>query len=173
MLNPVKLFKSVIQKKPHQKMILCAVLWMPVVGFTTFIETMGYVAIEWDSMPPSRLILIFGVIFQSLWGFAEYLHQDHKKLSIHRRRTRLLPFLSVNLGSAIIFISFISSWQNDTALQSFPRVGIIFFALAFILILLYWIKDLFFSLDDWHKIPMFYDKYLAYPEEGSGYEPTD
>ena len=46
MLNPVKLFKSVIQKKPHQKMILCAVLWMPVVGFTTFIETMGYVAIE-------------------------------------------------------------------------------------------------------------------------------
>ena len=125
------------------------------------------------TLPYSRLILIFGVVFQSLWGFAEYLHDDHKKLSIHRRKTKRLVLIFINLGSLIVLSSFASSWMTEKTLDSFPKGGVLCFAISFIVVLLHWIKNIFFSLEDWHKTPMFYDQYLAHPDEGSGFEPED
>jgi len=173
MINPMKILKGVIDKKPFNKMLLAAVFWLPVVGFTSFIETLGYVEVSEGNLPYGRLILIFGVGFQSLWGFAEYLHDDHKKLSIHRRKTNWLVLISVNLGSLIMLQTFALSWMREEAIEGFPLPMFLCFAISFILILLHWIKNIFFSLDDWHKTPMFYDKYLAHPVEGSGFEPED
>ena len=172
-INPMKILKGAIDKKPFNKMLLAAVFWLPVVGFTSFIETLGYVEASEGTLPYSRLTLIFGVVFQSLWGFAEYLHDDHKKLSIHRRKTNWLVLISVNLGSLIVLQSFALSWMNEGAVEGFPRPMVLCFAISFIVILLQWIKNIFFSLDDWHKTPMFYDQYLAHPSEGSGFEPED
>ena len=62
-----------------------------------------------------------------------------------------------------------SSWYYGEAIIKYPRAGIAAYALSYIFILIHWIKETFFSLDDWHKIPMFYDQYLANPEQGSGY----
>ena len=173
MINPMKILKGVIDKKPFNKMLLAAVFWLPVVGFTSFIETLGYVEVSEGTLPYSRLILIFGVVFQSLWGFAEYLHDDHKKLSIHRRKTKWLVLISVNLGSLIVLQTFALSWMREGGVEGFPRPMVLCFAISFILMLFHWIKDIFFSLDDWHKTPMFYDQYLAHPAEGSGFDPED
>ena len=173
MLNPKRIFKGVIDKKPFNKMLLAAVCWIPVVGFMSFAETMGYVSVNEGTLSYSRLILIFGVVFQTLWGFAEYLHDDHKKLSIHRRKTKWFVLISINLGSLIVLQTFALNWMNEGAMEGFPRPMVLCFAVSFILMLFHWIKDIFFSLDDWHKTPMFYDQYLAHPDEGSGFSPED
>jgi len=173
MINPKRIFKGVIDKKPFNKMLLCAGFWLPVVGLTTFVETMGYVSLNEGGPSYSKLILIFGVVFQSLWGFAEYLHDDHKKLSIHRRKTKWIVLISVNLGSLIVLHTFVLNWMNESDMEGFPRPMVLCFAVSFILMLFHWIKDIFFSLDDWYKTPMFYDQYLAHPDEGSGFSPEN
>ena len=173
MINPKRILKGVINKKPFNKMLLAAVFWLPVIGLTSFAETMGYVGVNEGTLPYSRLILIFGVVFQSLWGFAEYLHDDHKKLSIHRRNTKWLVLISVNLGSLIVLQTFVLNWVNGGVIDSFPRLAILCFAISFVVMLFHWIKDIFFSLEDWHKTPMFYDQYLAHPDEGSGFSLED
>jgi hypothetical protein len=115
--------------------------------------------------------MVFGVAFQALWGFAEYLHEDHKKLSIHRRKTKWMIYSTINLATIITFYSMIISWTEGEAVEAYPRIGIAIYALSYILIFIYWTKEVLFSLGDWHKTPMFYDQYLAYPTQGSGFEP--
>jgi len=171
MMNPKKLLGAIKQRKPCNKMILTALLWIPFVGFAAYMETMGYVKTTDAVMSYYRWIMIFGVAFQALWGFAEYLHEDHKKLSIHRRKTKWLIYSTINLATIITFYSLIVSWTGGKALETYPRIGIAIYALSYILILIYWIKNIFFSLGDWHRTPMFYDQYLAYPTKGSGFEP--
>ena len=171
MMNPKKLLASIKQRKPCNKMVLTALLWIPFVGFAAYMETMGYVKTSDVMTSYYRWIMIFGVAFQALWGFAEYLHEDHKKLSIHRRKNKWLIYSTINLATIITFYSMIISWTGDKALETYPRIAIAIYALSYILILIYWIKNIFFSLGDWHRTPMFYDQYLAYPKQGSGFEP--
>lgn len=173
MLNPKRILKCVFDKKPFNKMLLAAVFWLPVVGFVSFVETMGYVHLNEGGLPYSRLILIFGVVFQSLWGFAEYLHDDHKRLSIHRRKTKWIVLISVNLGLLIVLQTFALKWLNGNSMEGFPRPMVFCFAISFVVMLFHWIKDIFFSFEDWHKTPMFYDQYLDHPDEGSGFSPED
>ena len=65
------------------------------------------------------------------------------------------------------------SWYSDESITQYPRVGIAMFALSYVLILLHWIRQVIFSLDDWHKTPMFYDQYLEHPEQGPGFSTDD
>ena len=84
-----------------------------------------------------------------------------------------MVLIFINLGSLIVLSSFASSWMTEKTLDSFPKGGVLCFAISFIVVLVHWIKNIFFSLEDWHKTPMFYDQYLAHPDEGSGFEPED
>ncbi len=171
MMNPKKLLSLIRQKRPCNKMVLTAMLWIPFVGFAAYMETMRYVETTASMISYYRWIMIFGVAFQALWGFAEYLHEDHKKLSIHRRKTKWMIYSTINLDTIITFYSMIISWTEGEAVEAYPRIGIAIYALSYILIFIYWTKEVLFSLGDWHKTPMFYDQYLAYPTQGSGFEP--
>ena len=168
MLNPKKMIYQIRKQNPYNKMLLAPVFWLPLVGIAAYMETMGYVETTNVMMSYYRWILIFGVAFQALWGYVSYLHEDHKKLSIHVRKTLWPVFISINLGTLITIYTMIFSWENGEAIIKYPRAGIAAYALSYIFILIYWIKETFFSLDDWHKIPMFYDQYLGNPEQGSG-----
>ena len=168
MLNPKRMIHKIRKKNPYNKMVFAPVLWLPLVGIAAYMETMGYIETTNAMMSYYRWILIFGVGFQALWGFVTYLHDDHKKLSIHARKTLWLVFISVNIGTIITIYAMGSSWYYGEAIIKYPRAGIAAYALSYIFILIHWIKETFFSLDDWHKIPMFYDQYLANPEQGSG-----
>jgi hypothetical protein len=171
MMNPKKLLSFIKQKKPYNKMVFTALLWIPFVGFAAYIEAMESFKTTNAMNSYYRWIMVFGVAFQALWGFAEYLHEDHKKLSIHRRKTKWLIYSTINLATIITFYSMIINWTENEVADAYPRIAIAIYALSYILILIYWIKEVFFSLGDWHKTPMFYDQYLAYPKQGSGFEP--
>ena len=167
-LNPRKIIYQIRQSKSYNAMILCSIFWIPFVGIAAYLEAMGYFEITNELSPYYRWILIFGVAFQVLWGFTEYLHQDHKKIPMRSRKTNLFTIVAINIGTAIAVYAMLSSWLNDELFDLFPRPGVVIYALAYISILIYWIKETFFSLYTWHKIPMFYDQYLAYPEQGPG-----
>jgi len=171
MMNPKKLLSFIKQRKPCNKMVLTAMLWIPFAGFAAYMEIMGYVKTTNAMISYYRWIMIFGIATQALWGFAIYLHEDHKKLSIHRRKTKWLIYSTINLATIITFYSMIISWTEGEAVDLYPRIAIAIYALSYILIFIYWIKEVFFSLGDWYKTPMFYDQYLAYPNQGSGFEP--
>lgn len=170
MMNPKKLLSFIKQRKPFNKMVFTAMLWIPFVGFAAYMEIMGYVKTTNAMNSYYRWIMIFGVAFQALWGFTIYLHEDHKKLSIHRRKTKWIIYSTINLATIITFYSMIISWTEGEAVDAYPKIAIAIYALSYILIFIYWIKEVFFSLGDWHKTPMFYDQYLAYPKHGSGFE---
>ncbi len=173
MLNPRQIVGKIRERMPHNKLILASVFWLPFVGISASMEAFGYVETTPAMMSYHRWILIFGVTFQCLWGFVSYLHDDHKKISIHVRKTQWLIFSSMNIATSITVFAMYTSWESGSAIEKYPRIGIAFFALSYILILIYWVKETFFSLDDWHKVPMFYEKYLAHPEQGSGFVPNE
>ena len=166
-LNPLKIFKQMRQGQPYNPMLLCSIFWLPFIGIAAYLETMSYFELSVKMMPYYRWVLIFGVAFQVLWGFTEYLHQDHKKIAMKSRKTNLFALVTINIGSAITVYAMFSSWGNDEYLEQFPRLGVVIYALSYLSILAYWIKETFFSLYTWHKIPMFYDQYLSYTEQGS------
>ncbi len=170
MLNPKKIISKIGHGHPYNKMILSSIFWLPFIGTAAYYETMGYVETTNAMMSYYRWILIFGVAFQVLWGFTSYLHQDHKKTPMRTRKSQWFTLSAINLGTIITIYAFISSYQKGEAIDTYPRIGIALYALAYISILIYWIKETFICLYTWHKIPMFYDQYLAYPEQGSGFK---
>jgi hypothetical protein len=173
MLNPRKIIEKIREKQPYSKMIVASVFWLPFIGIAAFLETLEYVSTADSMMSYYRWILIFGFSMQALWGFANYLHDDHKKLSLHRRKTTWLIFLSLNVGSIITIITIVESWSSGEKFAQYPRIGILIFITSYILILIHWLKDIFFSLDNWYKTPMFYDQYLKHPEQGPGHSIED
>ena len=170
MLNPKKIISKIGQGNPYNKMVISSIFWLPFIGTAAYYETMGYVETTDAMMSYYRWILIFGVAFQVLWGFTSFLHQDHKKAPMQTRKTQWFTLSVINLGTIITIYAFISSYLAGEAIETYPRVGIALYALAYLSILVYWIKETFICLYTWHKIPMFYDKYLAYPEQGSGFK---
>jgi len=172
-LNPKKIIDQIVDRQPHSKMILASLFWLPVIGISAYLEKMDLVVTTNGMMSFYRWILIFGFAMQALWGFVNYLHDDHKRLSLHRRKTTWLIFMSLNIGSIITTYSMMNSWYTGETIIEYPRIGIGVYALSYVLILVHWIKEVIFSLDDWHKSPMFYDQYLKHPEQGPGFTIDD
>ncbi|MGB1689546.1 MAG: hypothetical protein ACPHDM_02495, partial [Candidatus Poseidoniaceae archaeon] len=170
MLNPKKIISKISQGNPYNKMVISSIFWLPFIGTAAYYETMGYVETTDAMMSYYRWILIFGVAFQVLWGFTSYLHQDHKKTPMRTRKTQWFTISAINLGTIITIYALVYSYLEGEAIETYPRIGISLYALAYLSILVYWIKETFICLYTWHKIPMFYDKYLAYPEQGSGFK---
>ena len=170
MLNPKKIISKIRQGNPYNKMVLSSTFWLPFIGTAAYYETMAYVETTDAMMSYYRWILIFGVAFQVLWGFTSYLHEDHKKTPMQTRKTQWFTFSAINLGTIITIYAMIASYLKGEAIESYPRIAIGLYALAYLSLLVYWIKETFICLYTWHKIPMFYDQYLAYPEQGSGFK---
>ena len=167
LLNPKRIISQFRKQKSCNKMVLASVFWLPLVGIAAYMETMNYVETTDAMVSYKRWVLIFGVAFQALWGFVAYLHDDHKKLSMHQRKTHWFVFTSINLGTIISMYAMISSWTTGNEVKSYTQLAIAVYAFSYIFILIHWIKETFFSLDDWHKVPMFYDQYLANLEQNS------
>ena len=169
MLKPIKIISQIRNEKPYKKMVIAAIFWLPIVGIAAYLEMMGHVQTTDTMMSFYRRILIFGSAFQVFWGFTAYLHDDHKKISLRARKTQWFSLLTVNLGTIITVYAMLVSWQTGEPQEEITRIGVAVFAITYFSILVYWIKETFICLYTWHKIPMFYDQYLANPEQGSGY----
>ena len=130
MLKPMKIISQIRNEKPHNKMVIASVFWLPVVGIAAYLEMMGYAQTTDAMMSYYRWILIFGVAFQVFWGFTAYLHEDHKDATEGQKDTLVLTHYS-ELCALITVYALLSSWQTGEPKRQYCRLGIAVYALSY------------------------------------------
>ena len=105
---------------------------------------------------------MFSCTVLSTWGSGIFLHQDHLHKSIHNRPGLWFILVANSIGILSLFlIGFrieLIGEQSDL-LYFFMRSIALASMIIYIFILI--IRDLLFSMDTWHRIPMSYEKYIS------------
>ena len=143
-------------QKPHSRLIGTA-QW--------FFLVTGIMAIIPDFYPGKFTNITYvGFMFScavlSTWGSGIYLHQDHLHKSIHNRQGLWSIIIVNTIGMLSLFlIGFQVTVFGDSSdlVYFFMRSIALGAMIIFIFILL--IRDLFFSMDTWHTIPMSLERY--------------
>lgn len=158
--RPVKTIKNAIgpSQKPHSRLIGTA-QW--------FFLVAGVMAIIPDFNPGKFTNITYvGFIFScavlSTWGYGIFLHQDHLHKSIYNR-PGLWSVITVNaMGILSLFlIGFEVTIFGESSDLVYFLMRSIALGLMIIFIFILLIRDLFFSMDTWHRIPMSLDKYIS------------
>ena len=156
--KPHILLRNCLSKNniPHSILILASLLSYLLLAITSTLGIFG-VAI---GVGVTYALFIFCTSLLCVWGMALYLHEDHLHISTHNRKTPWLTLLSV-IGSAIllIYIYIGIDFQND----GFSEIEILW-TVTLLISFLTWsmvmIKDVFLATEDWHKVPMYYDRFI-------------
>ena len=109
----------------------------------------------------SYVCLIFSTVMLAVWGSGIYLHQDHLHKSIHSRKTMhwLLLYNAIGVISLFLIGFEVTIINEDSDLvYFFMRNFALSAMIIYIIILLF--KDLFVSLETWHRIPMHHERYV-------------
>ncbi len=157
-LKPHKLLHNSFSKNgiPHSKLILASLVSYLLLAFTT---TLGMFGFEIGAGVTYALFL-FCTSLLGVWGMVLYLHEDHLHISTHNRKTPWLTLASL-IGGAIliIYIYFGIDFQND-GFSELEILWAISLLISFISWSIFMIKDVFLATKDWHKIPMYYDRFI-------------
>ena len=158
--RPLKTIKNAIGsiQKPHSRLIGTA-QW--------FFLVTGIMAIIPDFYPGKFTNITYvGFMFScavlSTWGSGIYLHQDHLHKSIHNR-PGLWSIIIVNaIGIMSLFlIGFKVTIFGDSSDLVYFFMRSLSLGAMIICIFVLLIRDLFFSMDTWHRVPMSLDRYIS------------
>lgn len=158
--RPLKTIKNAIGsiQKPHSRLIGTA-QW--------FFLVTGIMAIIPDFYPGKFTNITYvGFMFScavlSTWGSGIYLHQDHLHKSIHNR-PGLWSIVIVNaIGIMSLFlIGFKVTIFGDSSDLVYFFMRSLSLGAMIICIFILLIRDLFFSMDTWHRVPMSLDRYIS------------
>lgn len=152
MLKPLKVWRyAFIEKRPHSSLIISGMNWMFICAGIAIYEAVFLNT----GLQVSRTILALGVCMQAFWGVAQWLHEDHQHLSIKKRPHHWI--LSYSLWFALMALSLrglgLGDWMPDIA-ANLVVIEVSLFLIAYFGWTLWWFRSAFFSLDDWHRIPM-------------------
>jgi len=157
-LKPHKLLHNCFSKNgiPHSKLILASLVSYLLLAFTTTLGKFGFDI----GMGVTYALFLFCTSLLGVWGMVLYLHEDHLHISIHNRKTPWVTLTSL-IGGAIliIYIYFGIDFQND-GFSELEVLWAISLLISFISWSIFMIKDVFLATKDWHKIPMYYDRFL-------------
>ncbi len=158
--RPLKMLQSTIGKnrKPHSALIGQGQMYFLIVGIMSIIPDFD----EGKFINISYVTLIFSTVMLSIWGSGLYLHYDHLHKSIHNRskHNKLLIFNGIGVISLFMIGFRITVFGDNTDLvYYFMRNFALFSMLAYMLITMF--RDLFLSLDTWHRVPMHYERYVS------------
>ena len=153
-VNPVRILRMAwVEKRPNSDLLILSLLWLGI----AFIVSLYEILVLKRVTNVSRVILFFGAGVQGTWGFASYLHLDHIGTKIQERapakKIRRLLNVSLLLYLAI-YLPPIDKLQNEMGPLHFLMY--LLSLLAFISSFIWWISNSFFSLNDWHRVPIFY-----------------
>lgn len=158
--RPLKTIKNAIGsiQKPHSRLIGTA-QW--------FFLVTGIMAIIPDFYPGKFTNITYvGFMFScavlSTWGSGIYLHHDHLHKSIHNR-PGLWSIVIVNaIGIMSLFlIGFKVTIFGDSSDLVYFFMRSLSLGAMIICIFILLIRDLFFSMDTWHRVPMSLDRYIS------------
>ena len=158
--RPLKMLQSAVGKnrKPHSALIGQGQMYFLIVGIMSIIPDFD----EGKFINISYVTLIFSTVMLSIWGSGLYLHYDHLHKSIHNRskHNKLLIFNGIGVISLFMIGFRITVFGDNTDLvYYFMRNFALFSMMAYMLITMF--RDLFLSLDTWHRVPMHYERYVS------------
>jgi hypothetical protein len=147
--------------KPHSRMVLGGYLLLPVLAVISIgpIWT-GHEGIA--SIQPAHWLLLASSGFLIVWGFALFLHEDHLHISLANRSTPWITFLSLMAGAVLICWSLYDKNVLTTGKNYAPFIGWAVAQIMGILSLTYLLaRHIFFPDQNWHRVPMFYNRFLS------------
>ena len=161
MVNPIKIMRFSIGRyaKPHSRFVLIGYLLLPLLSIVSIAPIWtGHAGLA--NIQPTHWLLIAYSCFFIVCGFAIYLHEDHLHYSPSTRITHWY----------LVFMFFISgvlmTWSlYDGAVlldgEYLPvYIWIATQSIASILLAVLFIRHTIFPTDNWHRIPMFYDRLM-------------
>ena len=162
-VNPKRIFQLSFGTlaKPHSRMVLGGYLLLPILAVISSgpIWT-GHEGIA--SVQPAHWLLLASSGFLIVWGFALFLHEDHLHISLSNRSTPWITFLSLMIGAILICWSLYDKNVLTTGKNYAPFIGWAVAQIVGILSLTYLLaRHIFFPNDNWHRIPMFYNRFLS------------
>ena len=147
--------------KPHSRMVLGGYLLLPVLA----VISIGPIWTGHDGqagIQPAHWLLLASSGFLIVWGFALFLHEDHLHISLANRSTPWITFLSLMIGAVLICWSLYDKNVLTTGKNYVPFIGWAVAQIVGILSLTYLLaRHIFFPNANWHRIPMFYNRFLS------------
>nr|MBC8437761.1 hypothetical protein [Euryarchaeota archaeon] len=154
--RPVKIWKHVFAGKKCSAQLLSAHSWLLSTAFVGVYET--FFLTNMTDMFYTRLMLMFGIIGQSIWGSAVHLHYDHTHTNIEDREER---WVSVGAMMIVMFGIFYLILARGGHVNDVYSEFITFFCLvallaAYLEFMLWLFSDVLNVGSEWHRMPMFY-----------------
>ena len=160
-INPLKVLRFSFGRysKPHSNFVVVGYFLLPLLAMVS-------VAPIWTghgglaNIQPTHWLLIAYSCFFVFSGFAIYLHQDHLHYPTAARGTYWhLVILFLTSGALMTWSLFQRSILLDENYDPI-YVWIVTQSVASFLLAVLFIKHTIFPADNWHRIPMFYDRFI-------------
>lgn len=161
--RPDLVWKRVFAGEQCSGLVLSGQAWLLMTAVLGFTESVFHH--DGNILIHGRFMIAIAVSAQVAWGYAHWLHHDHKRTSVDERSGLDLLLFAFNValfGYCFISIDHIFSLGLDVnPVNDWVPILLLF---GFVTTLLWWLKEVFLSTDDWHRIPMFYTE-VGEPED--------
>lgn len=161
MLNPLKVMRFSFGRysKPHSRFVLVGYLLLPLLSVVSVAPIFtGHEGLA--NIQPTHWLLIAYSCFFIVCGFAIYLHEDHLHYSPSARVTHwhlLVMFLAS--GALMTWSLYDGAVLLDK--EYLPvYIWVATQSLASILLAILFIRHTMFPSDNWHRMPMYYDRLI-------------
>ena len=145
--------------KPHSRFVLIGYLLLPLLSIVSIAPIWtGHAGLAY--IQPTHWLLIAYSCFFIVCGFAIYLHEDHLHYSPPTRITHWhLVFMFFVSGVLMTWSLYDGAVLLDG--EYLPvYIWIATQSIASILLAVLFIRHTIFPADNWHRIPMFYDRLM-------------
>ncbi|MGB1365048.1 MAG: hypothetical protein ACPH9F_00415 [Candidatus Poseidoniaceae archaeon] len=161
MLNPLKVLRFSFGRyaKPHSRFVLIGYLLLPMLSIVSVAPIWtGHEGLA--NIQPTHWLLIVYSCFFIVCGFAIYLHEDHLHYSPSSRVTHWhLVFMFLVSGALMTWSLYDGAVLLDK--EYLPiYIWIATQSIASILLAVLFIRHTIFPADNWHRMPMFYDRLI-------------
>ena len=154
--RPDRIWKNVLAGEKCSSQILSAHSWLLATAAIGIYEAI-YIE-EAIGMFYTRLMLIFGVVVQTVWGSSVYLHEDHNHIEIENRKSRLVSVIMMFIMMAGIIYLALNAGGHVTIFnpEIVATIAVVALFIAASDFFIWLVSDAIFNHDNWHRIPMYY-----------------
>lgn len=153
--RPDIVWKKVLDGERCSGLILSGQAWLLMTAFLGFTESVFHN--HDNNLGHARFMISIGVSAQLAWGYAHWLHHDHRRTPTKERRGLDILLFAFNVALiGYFFVSIDHIFYLSLILDPVQYVVPIFLLFGFVSTLIWWLKEILFSYHDWHRIPMFY-----------------
>jgi hypothetical protein len=156
--NPLRITRMAFQNggMAHSRPIFAALWMLPFCGFHAYSSDPSLL----NPAVPGYASFLGTSGLLSIWGYAWYLHEDHLHISIHKRKANL-PFLTSFIVCFLAIQMLYWDLRNGNENSFFyQRIWAAATLCGTMVLAFNFVRITLFSLEAWHKIPMFYGRYI-------------